>query len=245
MVKEKFIRTLYDTINRNPKFTFADFTIEQKKTTIRGIQTIVKVQYNYDDNYFLIINIPENRTSVKKDNYSEETVLEYLIECENSPGEIELIEKNKLYGTKGVVSHLSSWLILVWEEIISIPINREFDSLKKSVDELFGQMKNVSNDNFSDAERTDFEKKLDDLEAKFKKNLETQELEKNELEKKLDLLHSEIDGLKQTLKVFNKKNWFKSFGSKVINWGKNPENQKMIKNGTDIVKGFIEIGQKL
>ncbi|WP_233901212.1 hypothetical protein [Tenacibaculum piscium] len=243
MVKEKFIRILSDTIDKNPKFTFADFTITQKKTTTRGIQTIVKIQYNYNDDYFMNINIPETRTSYKKNNYSEETYLDYEIECENSPGDIEMSEKNLVKGTNGVVSHLSSWLNLVWEEIIAIPINREFNNLKSSVEELYGQMKNVPDEEFSNEERIKYEKKLDNLEKKFTENLESQELEKKELEDKLSTLHSEIDGLKQTLKVFNKKNWFKSFGAKVLNWGAKPENQKMISNGAKIVKGFLGSGE--
>lgn len=244
MVKEKFIQILYDTISKNPKFTTADFSIDQKKTNIRVFQTIVKITYKYDNNYYFTINIPETKSNIKKNEYSDETISDYIIMIENSPGDIELVEQTKVYGTKGTVNHLSEWLILVWDEIVSIPMNREFEKYQKTVDEFLSQMKNIPNEVFSENERIYFEKKLDDLEAKFLKNLEEQEIEKTDLESKINLLHSEIDALKQTLKVFNKKNWFRSFTSKMFNWVLNPNNQKVLKNGTEIIKGFIEIGQK-
>lgn len=243
MVREKFIRLINDTIDKNPKFSFADFSVEQKKTTIRGVQTIVKVQYNYEDNYYLNINIPENRSKYKKDDYSEETVLDYAIECEYSPGDIELNEKLTVRGTNGVLNHLSYWLNIVWDELMAIPVNREFNELKSSVDALFGEMKKVSDENFTVEERKDYEDKLSELEKRFTENLKSQELEKKEFDKKLNTLHSEIDGLKQTLKVFNKKNWFKSFGAKILSWGAKPENQKMVSNGAKIIKGFLGNGE--
>ena len=243
MVREKFIRLINDTIDENPKFSFADFTVEQKKTTIRGVQTIVKVQYNYNDNYYLNINIPTSRTSFKKNDYSDEKVIDYEIECEYSPGDIELNEKTNVRGTNGVLKHLSYWLNIVWDELMAIPVNREFNELKTSVDQLFGKMKNVSNEAFTKDERAEFEDKLDKLEKRFVDNLKSQELEKNELEEKLETLHSEIDSLKETLKVFNKKNWFKSFGAKILSWGAKPENQTMISNGAKIVKGFLNNGE--
>lgn len=243
MVREKFIRLINDTIDKNPKFSFADFTVEQKKTTIRGVQTIVKIQYNYNENYSLNINIPTNRTSFKKNDYSNEKILDYEIECEYSPGDIEMNEKINVRGTNGVLNHLSYWLNLVWDELMAIPINREFNNLKDSVDQLFGEMKKVSNESFTQSEREDFESKLDELEKRFAENIKSQELEKQELESKLKTLHSEIDGLKKTLKVFNKKNWFKSFGAKILSWGAKPENQKMISDGAKIVKGFIGNGE--
>jgi hypothetical protein len=243
MVREKFIRLINDTIDKNPKFSFADFSIEQKKTTTRGIQTIVKVQYNYDENYYLNINIPSSRSSFKKNDYSDEKILTYEIECEYSPGDIELNEKITVRGTDGVLNHLSYWLTLVWDELMAIPINRDFSNLKDSVDELFGEMKKVTDESFTQNERDDFEKKLDELEKRFADNITSQQFEKQELEDKLETLHSEIDGLKKTLKVFNKKNWFKSFGAKILGWGAKPENQKMIADGAKIVKGFLGNGE--
>ncbi|MBL1280020.1 MAG: hypothetical protein COA33_007105 [Fluviicola sp.] len=243
MVREKFIRLLNDTIDKNPKFSFADFTIEQKKTSKSRVQTIVRIQYNYNERYFLIINIPDERSSFKKNDYSDEKTLDYQIECEYSPGDIEINENIYVRGTEGILEHLSYWLEIVWDELMAIPVNREFKNLKSTIDDLIGQMNNVPNEDFSTEERKDFEGKLNDLEKKFKKNLELQELEKSELENKLDILHSEIDGLKQTLKVLNKKNWFRSFGGKILSWGAKPENQKMISDGAKIVKGFIGNGE--
>ena len=239
MVREKFIRTINSTIEQNVKFSASDFTVDQKKTSTRGIQTIVKIQFNYDDNYFMNINIPEKREFYKKNEYSDETVLDYSIECENCPGEIELIEKTNVRGSDGVVKHITNWLVLIWDELMSIPVNRELDELKKSVDDLFSQMKDVPNEHFSTLEQEDFKTKLDDLEKKFEENYKLQQLEKEDLESKLKTLHTEIDALKKTLKVFKKQNWFKSFGAKVMSWGAKPENQKMISNGAKIIKGFF------
>ncbi|MCG8580818.1 MAG: hypothetical protein MI866_12925, partial [Bacteroidales bacterium] len=99
MVREKFLQTLNETIDVNPRFSFTDFTIEQKKTTSDRLSTIVRIQYNYEDKYCMVINIPDSRVKFK--NRFDETELDYRITCEISPGELELIEKTDVRGISG------------------------------------------------------------------------------------------------------------------------------------------------
>jgi len=237
MVREKFIKTINETIEQNPNFSISDFKIDQKKTNIRGIQIIVEIKYIYCEEFQMKINIPDSRSKFK-DKYQEEEE-DYNILCENCPGELKLIEQTNVKGINGVIKHLSEWLILIWEELMSIPTNREIQSLKDSVNELFGKIQDFDGQDFSVTEKTEFRNKLDDLERKFQENLKSQEIEKNDLETKLQFLHKEIEALKKTLDVFNKDKWYKSLASKVITWGSKSENQKMISNGMNLFNNIL------
>jgi len=45
--------------------------------------------------------------------------------------------------------------------------------------------------------------------------------------------------LKQTIQSFDKKGWIRSFTSKIFSWGAKPENQKILKDGYKIIRGFF------
>ncbi|MGH1337447.1 MAG: hypothetical protein ACRBFS_15090 [Aureispira sp.] len=243
MVRESFLKKINERIDNDYNFTSVDFNVEQRSTQVRGVKTTIKIDYNYHKDFYLSINIPENRSSRKKNNYSEEEELYYKIRCEYCPGKIELNETVIVDGTRGVLDHIDQWLDMVWEELLAIPVNRQLNELKSSVNELFSKVKEISDDNFTVEERKTYEERLSKLEEKFTANLEAQKLDKEELNEKLNDLHKEINSLKTKLSLFNKKNWFKSFGAKVLSWGAKPENQKMISNGAKIVQGFIGEGE--
>jgi len=238
MVREQFIQLLNETIEESLEFSYLDFTITQTKTQKRGFKTIVKIEYSYSSEYFLEIKIPEERVNFKQNNYTDETILDFQIICENSPGEIELLESTTVQGTKGVIRHLHTWLDLLWSELMAIPINRDIEELKNNVDDIIIKMGNIEGD-FTKEEKESILQKLEGLENKFVENLKSQELEKEDLESKISMLHKEINSLKKTLPILKKKNWIKSFSAKVLNWSAKPENRKMLSDGTKIIKGLI------
>jgi len=227
MLRQKFINTINETLSKNPKFSVSDFKIEQIKTSLRGIKTILKIKYIYANNYYMNIKIPENKTD-----------LYYEIICENSPGEIELIEKTIVEGTEGVVNHILNWLDLLWDELMAISINNDLEKLKKSLNKFIANLKNIPEDLFTKEEQENYKIELEKLEIEFQETYKEQILEEEKLNEKLQYLHEEFSSLKETLKVFNKKNWARLYSSRVYNWTSKSKDQELFSKSLNLLNYF-------
>jgi len=196
----------------------------------------------FDKRFYHKIFVPETMVTYKVENgfnNSYDTKSAYKFKINTCPGELILEEGFEYYGKDKMLHSISDWLIRIWEELQALPFNREINNIKTKVDELYEQFSNISDDYFNDEEAEKLKEKLDELHNKFEEQIRKQKITEEELSKKIEKLDKEIDSLKQTVKIYNKKNWFKSFSSKILNWASDPQNQKMIKNGVDIVKGFL------
>ena len=246
MIRQKFLRTINECIESTKRFSVTDFSIQNKKSSIRGVDVILEIKYLHHDDYYMKFFIPDSRSSIKKTEYlNHETIIsDYIVECESCPGELKLVEKKKITGVNDIIVNLRDWLGILWDELMSIPVNNEINKLRETVERLFEKVNDIPNEYFSDKEKKDFEDKLNILEKKFQENLSQQNLEKVELEEKLKSLHKEIDSLRETLSILKKPSWFKSLAGKVITWSSKPENQKIIVDSAKMIKGFIDKGHE-
>lgn len=246
MIRQKFLRTINECIENTKQFSVSDFSIQNKKSSIRGVDVILEIKYLHHDDYYMRFYIPDSRSLItQKDYLNQETkISEYVIECESCPGELKLIEKIHITGVDSIIKNLQNWLDIMWDEMMSIPINNKINKLKEKVDCLFEKVNDIPDEYFSDKEKKEFEDKLITLEKRFQENLGKQDLEKADLENKLEALHKEIESLKDTLSVLKKQSWIKSLAGKVITWSSKPENQKMIVDSAKMIKGFIDKNQE-
>ena len=246
MIRQKFLRTINESIENTKRFSVTDFSIQNKKSSIRGVDIILEIKYLHRDDYYMKFFIPDSRSSITQKDYlnHETTISDYIVECESCPGELKLIEKTRIIGVNNIIKNLNDWLSIMWDELMSIPINNEINKLKETVEILFEKVNDIPDEYFSENEKKDFEDKLITLEKKFQDNLSKQDFEKAELEKKLSALHTEIESLKETLSILKKQSWFKSLAGKILMWSSKPENQKMIVDSAKMIKGFIDKGHE-
>jgi len=241
-LREVFFKDINETINASIKFGATDFDITTRDSKDDGIVASIEIKYIYEDKFVLKILVPSSKSSYKvKDKYGDDynTYSDYQFELHTTPGEFIMDENFKVWGRNKMLKSIESWLSRIWEELQALPINREINNIKEQVEKLHNKYDSISEEYFTDQETEEIESKLDDLHKKIEDQIKNQKITEEELKSKIQTLNEEISSLKATVNVFNKKNWFKSFTSKVFKWSSDPTNKSLIKNGVEIVKNFL------
>ena len=247
MIRTKLINEIKDILNDHVKFSLTDFSIELKNRTII-------IFYEYDNAFYYqaeIPNSPSVKTLTKKNSFlpNRNVETDYEVEVYNinavlCPGEMSLKETQHFEGKKELLKRIRSWQDNLWEELISIPVQKEMEKQEIIINELKQKVKDLPDTFFTEEEGEDIKKKLQDLEDSLTERIEKEIKDKNELEKSINELHLEIESLKETVYSLNKQNWFKSAIAKTYNWLSKDKNRKLLIEGTKLLKPMLPDGIK-
>lgn len=144
-----------------------------------------------------------------------------------NPGTVAIIVKKENLLKQEFLMAIREWLKNTYNEMTNSPVERkvkEHDEILKSWQEKIQSMGEEGEHFFTKEEGEDLRKKLNELEELLKNEIIGKEESEYEQKQDLDKLNSEINTLRQHLKVLNKKNWFLSFSVRLFAWIKrNPD----------------------
>lgn len=246
MIRGKISTIINNRLDNNGYFKYNDFKIE---LTPGNYGNKVKITYDYDNQYFIEITIPDEKETFRREEKSTNSIgfgvttkiieyMDYSIEGIMCPGNLSYKEKIKNRGIDGIGSAIVDWLDNLWSDIMAAPQNRIFKEQKDEIERIKEKVSEMPDEYFTVEEANDLKERLSKLEEQLASKLTVEETNEN-AEKQIKLLKKEIQTLKETLPALKKAGWFKSFTTKMMTWLADPANQKLLKAGKDLVAGML------
>ncbi|OFY16579.1 MAG: hypothetical protein A2X02_05420 [Bacteroidetes bacterium GWF2_29_10] len=237
MIRPKFKQDIRVFIDENPKFSSIDFIIDINNNTI-------VIKYAYDASYYFKCAIPNSLSIIKKEIVERKISIsndeDYHFKGYYCPGQFVTQEEFDVYGERNLYYAIKKWMNCLYEDLLTIPINRKIAEQAKIINDINDKIKDYDDDSyFSDLEITEIKTKIDKIEEDLKKQLEVQEKENKELKQSILELHKEFENLKLMTHSLNKKNWFKAFFYKTSAWLAKEENRKFLSNTAEIIKPML------
>jgi hypothetical protein len=201
MIRGTLLNDITNKLNTRP-FSQNDFDIHFAKTSI-GVN--VSIVYRYIDKFVFKFNLSKDpNTKIKVD---------------RSPG--DLIENEILtLDHKGDITYeLNKWITAVKEEMDIMPFAREFEETKSKILEMEEKFNEVPEKYFTKEESELLKQRLETLEVEFEEKLRKELDDKFNLEYEVRSMKAEMEQLKIQVEILNKRNWIKSFGTKLHGWG--------------------------
>ena len=232
MIRDKFFKDITRTIDAHDRFESSDFKIDAAES--KNNHTTLTIRYSVEPKYKIIFKIPSS-TTTDKDSYNSY----YFFSGNVTPGPLAYEETFTFKGEDGVFHKITIWLNCIWEELASKPIVRQVENQQQQIDEIFEKFENVKDEYFSSEEAAELKRRLDELEESLKTQISRNIEDKKFFDQQVAKLHTDIDTLKQTVQLFKKGGWLKSFTTKVFKWTKDAENRKMLKDGYSVIREFL------
>ena len=218
MIRQAIIRQICEEIDLHNFFKCNDFELQASEE-----QNALLIQYRYDVNIWFRVTIEKGE-----------------IYCTRRPGTLTTEGGSQLNNRQQLVSAIADWLEAVSEEIHTGPIQREMAKQREQIEELIGQFGNAPDEFFSQEERELASNKLADLEDRLSAHLKEHAAERGSLKEQLDELHDDFNTLRDQLESLKKPNWVRCLVVRATTWLKDPLNRELLKDGGDLVKGFLE-----
>ena len=244
MIRNKTKVEINETLDEHKYFSSSDFEI-----IIKGKSITLK--YEFDERFYFKINLPSRPTSktVKRSkppgilgtrNYNEEEEIEtYVVTGKVSPGEMILEEDLRFEGRNEISRQIKRWLNSIWEELVASPLNKMIDEQNEIIEKIKSQVNQIPEDYFTKDEANELREKINSLEENLKNQIESQASENDNLKQKLSELENEMDSLRATIPLLNKRNWFKSSMTKMYKWISKENNRKLLKDGAKLLKPLL------
>lgn len=227
MIRNDLYKSIIETIKKDNYFTEHDFSILTNSIN-NGVNLSIKC--NFDDKYILNVNILNTRENINNG------AKDFVIRGKRSPGSLSLTEEIIHIGRDSFINGIAEWTGFIKEEMLSIPIYRKLEEQRVEIDKLDDWIEKAPDEFFSQREAAELRHKLDDLEKRFAAHWASEIKNKQEVEDKLQDLHSEIEVLKTQIEVLRQPKWWSSLFGRIIKWSADPNNQKLISSTTEVAK---------
>ncbi|MDP4194854.1 MAG: hypothetical protein Q8940_07385 [Bacteroidota bacterium] len=242
MLRPSLQNDIHSALISNSYFVFTDFEINCSEG--KNNNALLRITYRFDTSYFIFLTIPSQKSIINKSliNYIttvQDDKADYLIEGQICPGEMAPTETVKYFGKDGLITGIKQWTVRIKEDLQAQPTNRHLEEQNKQLEELLQKFKEFPDEYFTLDEAEKLKGRLDELEKRFAENFKTNKVKETELDKEMDEIKRDISCLKENISSFNKQNWFGLLASRSLKWIKEPSNQKMLKNGSEILKLFL------
>ncbi|MBN8672374.1 MAG: hypothetical protein J0L80_16940 [Chitinophagales bacterium] len=252
MLRHKIKNLVYSILSSNTNFNISDFKIT---TESKYSSTQLKIVYEYDEQYYVNVTIPEGLTekerqetthSVRMIGMAEQTKTVkysvYEIDVTMCPGILSYSENIKYEGQDGITKAISKWLVNLWEDLTISPQLRAIKVQTEEIEKIKEKVVNVPDEYFTVEQGEEIKSRLDKLEEQLAKVLLDELPDDKTANTQIEKLHNEIEVLKQTIHSLKKPGWFKSFITKTMTWLSNPTNQKLLKAGKSLVITMLPEG---
>jgi len=232
MLRESFKSELEKCLNSNSFFSYFDFEV------IEDEKGVVSIEFLTENKYYFNFKIPTS-TSEFEDKY-EKKYSEYYYKTTISPWISALSENVNFIGKNALFSGIKEWMKYLQEDLLSIPVNRKIQEHENKLNEINEIIETMNNDYLSEDEKEQLVQRIDQLEQNMIKSINELNKKVEEKESLIQSLKSEFEALKEKTEIYNKKNFFKTFAAKIVQWTSDPNNQKILGSGITIVRNLIE-----
>jgi len=242
MIKNSLLLKIHNVLDADKNFGKTDFVLITDKGTLN-------ISYYYDPNFYIAIRIPDKISDLSKTEErttfsftttkSEIRYKEYEFSGTLSPGNVAMSENFEIEGVSNLMNLIQKWLTNLWSELATHHhVKKALEALEE-IEKLKSKFDIISEESFSNEEISKLIQRLDTLEQDFKSKLEKEQIDKEILAQSINNLHSEIEKLKAQTKILNKRNWFKSYASKMFLWISKEENRKFLADSKDFIKPML------
>lgn len=224
MVRTSFLNEVTNTVSASGFFDITDFEVTTKEES--GTYKLT-IQYKYDSRFWYVAWIPIDKSSDKK------------MSATMVPGELNWKESHPLYGKSGLSSSISEWVARLKEELLAIPVYRQVDEQRKSLEEMFERLQNMENVSFSREEAEELKAELDKLREQMIEHIKASSENQAAQNQKIQSVINDVDALKVSVDALSKPNWARAALTRFYKWTKDPENRKLIKDGVEVTTKLL------
>jgi flagellar biosynthesis chaperone FliJ len=235
MLRQAYIFVIQSDLTESGRFKATDFQFTnsgEKDGLVR-----LSIQYRFEPKYEFsaTIQVRVNGRSSRK-----------IIEVSQCPGKLTENEQAQYKTENALRKGIREWSERIYEELIAAPINREIAQQQKQLEELMQQFDGLGDEYFTKQEAEHILHRLEDLEKKLQENLEKNIEDKELMAGKIEEIKMDMEVLRNSIGSLKKKGWTGSLVARVLDWGKDPTNRKILTSGAKIAKDLLlEAGERL
>ena len=206
MIRPALLRDISVALQSHSYLSQEDFiTLE---FTAKAGNPAGEIKYRYDTTLFFRFGIPTTKTD--NDNYRFPFTVR--------PGYESIEESLTASGRNGLTSELRKWLDRLYEDVVSLPIVRQFQEHARTIDQLKERLKTLPDEPISQADIETYREDLEKLKTELFERLEKEVDDTEQLKTKVDDLTRDIDFLKATLNSMTKRKWGEILFSRLHKW---------------------------
>ena len=206
MIRPALLKAISVALQSHSCLSQEDF-ITQEFENLAGRQAF-KIQYRYDTTLFFRFNIPTTR------NDKDESIFSVTVR----PGQESIEESLSIKSRHRLTSELEEWLSRLYEDMVSLPIVRQFQEHARAIDQLKERLATLPDEPISQADIETYREDLEKLKAELFERLEKEVGDTAQLKTKVDDLTRDIDFLKATLDSMTKRTWGELLFSRLHKW---------------------------
>lgn len=224
MVRTSFLNEITNTVSATGFFDITDFEVTTKEEN--GFYKLT-IQYKYDNRFWYVGWIPIDTSSDKK------------MSATMIPGELNWRESHSLYGKSSLSSSINAWVGRLKEELLAIPVYRQVDEQRQSLEEMLKRLQDVEDVSFTREEAEELKAELDKLREQMIEHIKASAENQATQNQKIQSVTNDVDALKSSVDALSKPNWARAALSRFYKWGKDPENRKLIKDGVEVTAKLL------
>ena len=223
MIRPALLRAISVALQSHRYLSQEDF-ITQESTNLLGT-LVFEIQYRYDTTLFFKFDIPTTRTDKG----------EYMFSVTVQPGHESIKESLSARSRHELTSELREWLERLYEDMVSLPIVRQFQEHACAIDQLKERLETMPDEPISQADIETCREDLEKLKTEIFGRLEKEFGDTEQLKTKVDDLTRDIEFLKATLNSMTKRKWGELLFSRLNKWD-GLVTLRQISAGTKILK---------
>jgi hypothetical protein len=203
MIRETLRNEILRTLNHHP-FSHSDF--EMVTSNSYGGSVGVKIIYRYKNSYIFSFNLSKSENK--------------QIKVDRNPGILIENQTVTLNDKDEILAEIIDWISAIKEDMYSSPIAKEFEETREKIFNMEEKFAEIPDQYFTKEEGEVLKQHLEKVETEFEDKLKEEHENNANLELEIRAMKSEMEQLKIQVEVLTKRNWFKSFGTKLHGWGK-------------------------
>ena len=234
MIRATLVDELYTRLGgATQEFDTNDFDITTgTRTAGKTKHGRVTIKCRFAPEYYFEAFVPTKRAQATADTFTGKM----------KPGIIVEDEGFQFASWTALTIAVESWAIRVRDELVAQPVLRELAEHREALDDILSSVGELKDGSFTEEEANELRQKLDDLESQLQEQLKKSEQNEKALEASLGELHRDVENLKQSLEVLNRKGWASKLMVRVAKWMTDPKLQPVLESGASIAKKLLTSG---
>lgn len=206
MVRPDLLKDVLQSLDSHQYLSREDFIVQEFENR-RG-DPAIKIEYRYGADLVFRFGIPTQRTNDDV----------YRFDCFVRPGYEAVEESLGANSRTALKSELREWLSRLYQDVVSLPIERQLHEHKHAIDQLKARLTVLPDEPMSGTDVEALREGLEKLQAEFVEQLKKESADSKQLKDKVDDLTRDIDFLKRTLASMTKRQWGELLFSRFQQW---------------------------
>lgn len=245
-MKAEIRAQIAELIQRNQYFLPEDFSVTEDR------MKQVTIMYDYDNQFVFKFKTPNSkspRTYEDFDRRADKSIKKvkhvYVFQGSMKPGKYAESEEFEAEEFDELSSQIRIWLSALENELVNAPLKRRLQSQESVIKDIKDKVEHICSENASNKSLNDYfsheegealKSRLDELEKLLSEKIMADFEEGYERDSEIKSINQEIERMKSSSEILNKKNWFKQFAVNVFTWSTDPIKQKRLSYGIRLIE---------